>query len=154
MGDNKTRSQPLNEALTQPNGARFYRCALQVNPFAYHGRHAKQTIFQTETEYNAAIVAACKENEIEAIAITDHYRVADSWTLIHEARSNGIFVFGGFEASSKDGVHFLCLNDPDKDQSLERFIGQFGVFMTITPYHLMGIKIVLNCWPVFENKAE
>ncbi len=127
MDDNKTRSQPLNEALTQPNGARFYRCALQVNPFAYHGHHAKHTIFQTEAEYNAAIVAACKESNIEAIAITDHYRVADSWTLIREARSNGIFVFGGFEASSKDGVHFLCLYDPDKDQSLERFIGQFGV---------------------------
>jgi len=127
MEDDKTRSQPLNEALKQPNGARFYRCALQVNPFAYHERHAKQTNFKTEAEYNAAIVAACKKNEIEAIAITDHYRVADSRNLIQEARANGIFVFGGFEASSKDGVHFLCLYDPDKDQNLERFIGQFGV---------------------------
>ena len=127
MEDNKTASQPLKEALKQPNGARFYRCALQVNPFAYHGRHAKQTIFQTEDEYNAAIVAACKENGVEAIAITDHYRVADSWNLIREARANDIFVFGGFEASSKDGVHFLCLYDPDKDQSLERFIGQFDI---------------------------
>jgi DNA repair ATPase RecN len=127
MEDNKTKSQPLKEALKKPNGARFYRCALQVNPFAYHGRHAKQTVFQTEAEYNAAIVSACKENNIEAIAITDHYRVADSWGLIHEARANGIFVFGGFEAATKDGVHFLCLYDPDKDQSLERFIGQFDV---------------------------
>ena len=127
MEDNKTASQPLKEALKQPNGARFYRCALQINPFAYHGRHSKQTTFQTEGEYNAAIVAACKEKEIEAIAVTDHYRVADSWKLIHEARANGIVVFGGFEASSKDGVHFLCLYDSDKDQSLERFIGQFGI---------------------------
>ena len=127
MEDNNTRSQPLNEALKQPNGARFYRCALQVNPFAYHQRHANQTIFKTEAEYNTAIVTACKENEIEAIAITDHYRVADSWRLIQEVRANGIFVFGGFEASTKDGVHFVCLYDPDKDQSLERFIGQFGV---------------------------
>lgn len=127
MEENRTASQPLKEALKQPNGAQFYRCALQVNPFAYHGRHAKQTIFQTEAEYNAAIVAACKENGVEAIAITDHYRVADSWNLIREARASGIFVFGGFEASSKDGVHFLCLYDPDKDQSLERFIGQFDI---------------------------
>ena len=42
MESNKTQSQALNEALKQPNGARFYRCALQVNPFAYHGRHGKQ----------------------------------------------------------------------------------------------------------------
>jgi hypothetical protein len=120
-------SEPLREALNRPNGARFYRCALQVNPFSYLQRHAKQTIFQTEVEYNAAIVASCQENAIDAIAITDHYRIAGSWGLIREARANGIFVFGGFEASSKDGVHFLCLYDPDKDQSLERFIGQFGV---------------------------
>jgi len=127
MDDNKTRSKPLSVALKQPNGARFYRCALQVNPFAYHGRHAKPTNFATEEEYNAAIVSACKENNIEAIAITDHYRVADSWNLINTVRANNIFVFGGFEASTKDGVHFLCLYDPDKDQSLERFIGQFNV---------------------------
>ena len=98
-----------------------------MNPFSYHGRHAKQTAFQSEAGYNAAIVAACKENNIEAIAITDHYRIAESWDLIHEARANGIFVFGGFEAATKDGVHFLCLYDPNKDQSLERFIGQFAV---------------------------
>lgn len=122
-----TRSQPLGEALRQPNGARFYRCALQVNPFAYHGRHGRQTDFRTEADYNTAIITACLDQSIEAIAVTDHYRIADSWGLIQAAREAGIFVFGGFEASSKDGVHFLCLYDPDKDSSLERFIGQFGV---------------------------
>lgn len=127
MDNSVTQSQSLNEALAKPGGARFYHCALQVNPFAYHGRHAKQISFQTEEDYNAAIVAACLEHGIEAIAVTDHYRVADSWGLIQAARSAGIFVFGGFEASSKDGVHFLCLYDPEKDNSLERFIGQFGI---------------------------
>lgn len=127
MNLSMTRSQPLVEALRQPNGARFYRCALQVNPFSYHGRHGKQTIFQTEVDYNAAMIAACLNQGIEAIAVTDHYRIGDSWGLIKAAREAGIFVFGGFEASSKDGIHFLCLYDPDKDNSLERFIGQFDV---------------------------
>lgn len=125
--NNKTRSRALNEALKQPNGARFYRCALQVNPFAYHGRHAKQTAFQDEATYNTAIVEACRANNIEAIAVTDHFRVSDSQGLVSAARAAGIFVFGGFEASSNDGVHFLCLYDPDKDNSLERIIGQLGV---------------------------
>ncbi len=127
MSGSKTRSQALNEALKQPNGARFYRCALQVNPFAYHGRHGKQTVFQNEADYNAAIVEACLGNHIEAIAVTDHYRIGDSWGLIHAAREAGIFVFGGFEAASSDGVHFLCLYDPEKDNNLERMIGQFGI---------------------------
>jgi DNA repair ATPase RecN len=130
---NKTRSQVLNEALKQPNGARFYRCALQVNPFAYHGRHGKQTAFQNEAEYNAAIVEACRVNHIEAIAITDHFRVGDSASLTNAAREAGIFVFGGFEASSNDGIHFLCLYGPDKDSSLERMIGEFGVRNSNTP---------------------
>ncbi len=69
MQINKTRSQALNEALSQPNGARFYRCALQVNPFAYHGRHAKKTVFNNEDDYNAAIIEACRANHVEAIAI-------------------------------------------------------------------------------------
>ena len=127
MQNNKTRSQALTEALKQPNGARFYRCALQVNPFAYHGRHAKQTVYQNEADYNAAIVEACHANGIEAIAVTDHYRVSDSVGLVNAARTAGVFVFGGFEAASDDGVHFLCLYDPDKDSSLERLIGQLGV---------------------------
>lgn len=123
----KTRSQALNEALKQPNGARFYRCALQVNPFAYQGRHGKQTIFQNETDYNAAIVNACISNGIEAIAVTDHYRVSDSLGLIKAAREAGVFAFGGFEAATNDGVHFLCLYDPEKDSSMERLIGEMGV---------------------------
>ena len=127
MQNNKTQSQALTEALQQPNGARFYRCALQVNPFAYHGRHGKQTAYQNEADYNAAIVEACHANGIEAIAVTDHYRVSDSVGLVNAARTAGVFVFGGFEASSDDGVHFLCLYDPDKDSSLERLIGQLGV---------------------------
>ena len=127
MQNNMTRSQALNEALKQPNGARFYLCALQVNPFAYHGRHAKQSTFQNEADYNAAIIEACHANDIEAIAITDHYRISDSLGLINAARAAGVFVFGGFEAASSDGVHFLCLYDPDKDSRLERFIGEFGV---------------------------
>ena len=127
MEKNKTKSQPLAEALAFPNGARFYRCALQVNPFAYHGRHGKQNDFQNEADYNVAMIAACQQQGIEAIAVTDHYRVSDSWGLIRAARAAGIFAFGGFEAMSKDGVHFLCLYDPNKDDSIERFIGEQGV---------------------------
>lgn len=122
-----TTSPGLNEALRLPNGARFYRCALQVNPFAYLGRHNKQTTFTNEVEYNTAIVQKCLDLEIEIIAVTDHYRFKDSTGLIQAARIAGLFAFSGFEASTKDGVHFLCLFDPDKDPRIERFIGECGV---------------------------
>ncbi|MGC8732471.1 MAG: AAA family ATPase, partial [Halothiobacillaceae bacterium] len=123
-----TSSDRLKKALSLPNGARFYRCALQVNPFAYLGRHNKQTTFTNEADYNAAIVAACKDQGIEVIAITDHYRIKDSAGLVQAARDAGIFAFKGFEAVTKDGVHFLCLFDPSKaDSVLERYIGECGV---------------------------
>lgn len=127
MSQFDTSSDRIRKALSLPNGARFYRCALQINPFAYLGRHNKATMFQSESEYNAAIIAACKARGIEVIGVTDHYRVRHSTALVQAARDAGIFAFGGFEAVTKDGVHFLCLFDPDKDAALERYIGDCGI---------------------------
>ena len=127
-----TISERLNAALELPNGARFYRCALQINPFSYLSTHNKATSFRTEADYNAAIIAACQEAGIEVIGVTDHYRVKDSFSLIRAAREVGLFAFSGFEAVAKDGVHFICLFDPEKDDVLERFIGECGIHNTNT----------------------
>ena len=118
----------IEATLGLPNGARFYRCALQVNPFAYLERHDKKTSFQSEDEYNNAIVDTCLEIGIKVIAVTDHYRVKDSMSLVRKARDAGISVFNGFEASTKDGIHFLCLFDDDKEEFLERYIGDCRIY--------------------------
>ena len=124
-----TRPLPdrMQAALDLPDGARFYRCALQVNPFAYLERHGKATPFTSEDEYNTAIIDACVDTGIEVVAVTDHYRVKHSAGLVHAVRNANLHAFSGFEAVTKDGVHFLCLFDPDKDESLERFIGECGI---------------------------
>jgi len=123
---NKTES--IANALELPNGARFYRCALQVNPFDYVVRHNKETTFSNESDYNAAMVETCQRIGIEVIGVTDHYRVRSSQSLIQAAQDAGISVFPGFEAVSKDGVHLLCLFDPSKDlQRLERILGDCGI---------------------------
>lgn len=140
-------SERLKAALRLPNGARFYRSALQVNPFAYLSRHSKQTTYRTEAEYNAAIVAMCHELGIEIIGVTDHYRVDESKVLVEAARSAGLFAFSGFEAVTKDGVHFLCLFDQDKDNVLERFIGGCGIHETETasPTGILDSMELLVC---------
>ena len=118
----------IQTALAMPNGARFYRCALQVNPFNYLQRFHKPTSYKSEEEYNNAIVAACIETKTEVIGITDHYRVKDSIGLAKAAHDAGIEAFCGFEAVTKDGVHFLCLFDRKIDEhQFERFIGECGV---------------------------
>ena len=126
-------SDRMQAARDLPNGARFYRCALQVNPFAYLARHNKMTTFTSEDDYNKAIIESCLENGIEVIAVTDHYRVQHSASLVRAARDAGLYAFSGFEAVTKDGVHFLCLFDPDKDDVLERFIGECGIHDTDQP---------------------
>ena len=122
-----TLPEPLQVALELPGGARFYRCALQVNPFEYLIRHQRPTTFESETDYNKAIIDKCQELKIEVIGVTDHYRVRDSLKLLREARNAGIHAFGGFEAVTKDGVHFLCLFDENQEDSLETFIGNCGI---------------------------
>ena len=123
-----TKVGPAQKALDLPNGARFYRCALQVNPFSYIVRQKKKTAFSDESTYNAAIVNACRVNNIEVIAVTDHYRVQTAADLIKTATRAGICVFPGFEAVSKDGVHFLCVFSPDRDlASIDRTIGECGI---------------------------
>lgn len=118
----------LDKILTLPSGARFYRCALQVNPFAYLNEHSKPTKYTDEISYNKAMVEACRENGIEVVAITDHYRVQTSKSLAQACKDAGIHVFPAFEAVTKDGVHILCLFNIDKDFAyLERILGACGI---------------------------
>jgi hypothetical protein len=123
-----SNSGAMANAQKLPSGARFYRCALQVNPFEYLVRHNKASAFSNESDYDAAMIEACRRIGIEAIGITDHYRVRSAQSLIETAQSAGIIVFPGFEAVSKDGVHLLCLFDPSKEiNSLERILGDCGI---------------------------
>ena len=123
----------MQAALDLPDGARFYRCALQVNPFGCLEAHKKATPFTSEDEYNTAVIETCLDAGIEVIAVTDHYRVRHSARLVRAARHANLHAFTGFEAVTKDGVHFLCLFDPDKDDVLERFIGDCGILDSDRP---------------------
>jgi DNA repair ATPase RecN len=118
----------LAAALRRLPGALFYRVALQVNPFDYLGRNGRPTHYSDEAAYNAAMVDACIEQGIKAIAVADHYRIRTSAGLMAAAREVGIVAFPGFEAVTKDGVHLLCLFDPARPlDEIERIIGQCGV---------------------------
>jgi hypothetical protein len=119
---------PIAGALERAGGARFYRCALQINPFEYHDRHGKVPGFADEASYSQAIVGECIAQGIEVLAVTDHYRVKSAELLWKAARGAGLAVFPGFEAMTKDGVHLLCLFEPGTKASvLERVLGDCGI---------------------------
>jgi len=128
------KADATDRILAQPNGARFYRCALQVNPFAYLKRHSRPLPTNTEMEYNREIVEACIAAGIEVIAVTDHYRIRESVSLIQAAESAGLTAFPGFEAETKDGVHFLCLFEPGTSaEVIQAKINDCGVHSDAEP---------------------
>lgn len=117
-------SAEIKAAISFPAGARFYNSALQVNPYSYGQRHAVDAGYQSEAEYNQAMVAAARQAGIEVVAVTDHFRVASSATLVQAFEDAGIIVFPGFEANSSEGIHLLCLFEPGTSLGeLEQHIG-------------------------------
>lgn len=121
-------SERLSEALQRAAGARFFKCALQVNPYDYLQRHGHDSEYEDEESYNEAILEACQENSIEVVAITDHFRFDSSKSLAELLTDAGICVFPGFEANSSEGVHVLCLFSQEESVSkMNAHIGACGV---------------------------
>ncbi|WJH40591.1 AAA family ATPase [Aliirhizobium terrae] len=115
----------IKAAIRMSEGARFHRCAFQVNPFEYGLRHsAVDQTFATEAEYNDAMVRACIAAGVTVVGLTDHFRISTTATLLAAMEAAGIKVFPGFEANSSEGIHLLCLFELGTPLStIERYIG-------------------------------
>ena len=123
--------ETAEEALMLPNGARYYRCALQVNPPHYLGTYRGQKPPADEQVYVTRLLDKCVELNVEVIAVTDHNHVGAVELFQGEAEARGITVFPGFELTSKEGVHILCLYPSGTGlETLGRYLGQFGIVDT------------------------
>lgn len=149
-----TEADPIQQVLALPNGARFYKCAFQVNSFEYLQKYNKVTSFRDEESYNNAIIQACKQQGIEVIAVTDHYHVRSAKGLWQTAKNAGLHVFPGFEAKTKEGVHLLCLFDASRAaEELERVIGNCGI-CDLNALSPTGEHDVLECIERARNKCN
>lgn len=104
MGKNKT----LPVAWPQV-GARWFRAALQVNPYNYQGNPSPQLRYATEANYNMALLDECVKQGISIIAITDHWCATSAAGLIVDAGKRGITALPGFEANTSEGIHLLVI---------------------------------------------
>jgi ABC-type lipoprotein export system ATPase subunit len=114
----------MNETNTK---ARFWRCALQVNPAGYIAyRGADHGL--TEEEYNKKLVEVALENGIKVIGLADHGNVDSVDAIRNTMNEQGILVFPGFEIASTEKAHFVCLfpESTSKDQ-LNRYLGALGL---------------------------
>lgn len=92
-----------------PIGARWFRAALQVNPYEYHGNPAPSQTYSDEATYNKALLDECEAQGISLIAITDHWRATSAAGLIQDAKIRGITALPGFEANTSEGIHLLVI---------------------------------------------
>lgn len=106
--------------------ASYYKCALQVNPCNY-SRYRGEGI-KNEEDYNNAILEKCRDNAISVIGLADHGCIDSSQSLRMKLESAGIIVFPGFEISSAERIHMVCLFPPERSSSeLNRFLGALGM---------------------------
>jgi hypothetical protein len=87
--------------------ARFWKCALQVNPVTYalqyQGKGAAHGL--SEDKYNEAIASQCLKNGIQVVGIADHGCADGVDALRKTPEANGISVLPGFEIASTKKVH-------------------------------------------------
>jgi PHP family Zn ribbon phosphoesterase len=126
MGEPVSASTPTKREV--PPGAIFYRCALQVNPHHYAGTYRGRVNDGDAVQYAQTIVEKAVELGIRVLAITDHNDVSGVPHFRAAAEGRGVHVFPGFELSSSEGVHVLCIYPPGATQDqLGRFLGEFGI---------------------------
>lgn len=108
--------------------ASFWRCALQVNPVGYSGAYRGEDHGLSESDYNQALLAKCKELDIRVVGLADHGSVDSVDTLRKVLEPHGIVVFPGFEIASTEKIHMVCLfpEGTTKDQ-LNRYLGKLGL---------------------------
>ena len=112
-------------------GAEFHKCALQVNPHHYAGTYRGQASALDEAGYARALAEKAAELGITVLAVTDHNHVGGVDAIRAAARKRGVSVFPGFELTSAEGVHVLCLYPLETtEEELGRFLGEFGVRAT------------------------
>ena len=123
--DTKTR------VVSPTTGAVFHHCALQVNPCHYRRTFQGDRTWSDPKAYVESIVAKAVELDVTVLAITDHNDVESVPAFKNAAAMHGIEVFPGFELTSREGIHVLCLYAQETTQAeLGRFLGEFGIRKT------------------------
>jgi len=84
-----------------------------------------------EAGYASALVGKAEALGITVLAVTDHNHVGGVDGIRFEAHKRGIHVFPGFELSSTEGIHVLCLYPLTTTvDELGRYLGEFGIRAT------------------------
>ena len=119
-----------SEPVLQPTYtvARFWRCALQVNPSGYQSKYRGTEHGLDEAGYNQQLLDQCLALSIKVVGVADHGSVDAVDGLRRFLEPHGIVVFPGFEIASSEKIHMVCLfpEGTTKDQ-LNRYLGRLDL---------------------------
>ena len=125
----------MKTVLNQPNGANFlladlhlhtpddpqFTCPPGTDLESNHGK----------ANFAASYIKAAKDKGLSILAVTEHNSVEWIDLIRNAASGSGIIVFPGFEigtTSGSDGVHLLCIFEPDRPQDeLDDLLTQMGL---------------------------
>lgn len=110
-----------------PAGAKFRRCALQVNPLSYATKHRGHGATDADS-HARRIVEKSVQLGISVLAITDHDDVGGVPAFRAAAKGTSVRVFPGFEVASSEGIHVLCIYPRNESQEqLNQRLGTFDI---------------------------
>ena len=89
--------------------ARFWKCALQVNPHSYSANYRGQDHGMDASAYTEVLRDVCLKEDIQVVGLADHGSVEESETVRKALVQSGIVVFPGFEVATSEKVHWVCL---------------------------------------------
>lgn len=115
---------PTQETYTH---ATFYRCALQVNLYDYESIFRHRDHGLSEEAYNDALADQFADRDISVVGIADHRCPSHLVNLRDRLHKEGITVFPGFEISSAEKIHMVCLYPADTE--LEVLLGYLGALV-------------------------
>lgn len=123
--NNGSESNIIDENYTY---ARFWKCALQVNPHSYNSKYrGKRSEFDLQT-YANELCQVCLEEEIEVVGLADHGSISDTEKVRKILTEKGILVFPGFEITTTEKVHWVCLfPEITSAQQIERYLGRLNL---------------------------
>ncbi len=128
MGRPMVEDNVIAKAGRLPCGAVFYRCALQVNPYHYGSTFRGEANTGDADAHARAIVENALELGVSVLAITDHNHIGGISAFRAAAKGHNIHIFPGFELSSSEGIHVLCIYAPNTaDDQLTLYLGAFGI---------------------------
>ncbi|MCY4170330.1 MAG: PHP domain-containing protein [Bacteroidetes bacterium] len=99
-----------------------------MNSFHYRGEFRGQPHKGDSKNYAQQVIDKAIEQGIQVLAITDHNSVQGIDDFREAASGKKIHIFPGFELSSREGIHILCVYPLEKSlEELGLFLGELGI---------------------------